>query len=130
MQELLKESFDNEYSLLLKERHIEKNSEIKELGTLARKDTLTTAKHERVRALRRQLGGGTVLLDQLVEVCRCLGKKDPWIRSHLKIMKAYDNAEGAMLQASACDPKLREHGHGRSFACIDGEIYPNLRKLP
>lgn len=130
LQELLREAFDNEYSLLLTDRHIEKNSNIKELGTLARKDTLTTAEHERLTALRRQLGGQTVLLDQLVQVCRCLGKKDPWIRSWLKIMKAYDDAEGAMLQASACDPKLREHGHGRSFACIDGRIYPNLRKLP
>jgi len=130
MQELLKESFDNEYSPLLQDRYIQKNSDIKKLGTLARKGILTTAELERVTALRRQLGGETVLLDQLVEVCCCLGKKDPWIRSHLKIMKAYDDAEGAMLQASACDPKLREHGHGQSFACIDGKIYPNLRKLP
>jgi polyhydroxyalkanoate synthesis regulator phasin len=130
MEELLKESFDNEYSLLLQDRYIQKNSDIKKLGTLARKGILTTAELERVTALRRQLGGETVLLDQLVEVCCCLGKKDPWIRSHLKIMKAYDDAQGAMLQASACDPKLREHGHGQSFACIDGKIYPNLRKLP
>lgn len=134
LQELLQEAFDNEYSLLIKKRHIHKSSDVRKLATLCRKKMregeLAAEVEQTLTDLCKQLGGELVWHHRLAQICHYLAKEDTWIGLWLKIIKAHQDVEAAMLQASACDPKLREHGHGRSFACIDGKIYSNLRKLP
>jgi hypothetical protein len=87
-------------------------------------------KLERLDALQQQSGGASTWLERLAQVCVSLGKKDPFIRSWLKIINAHEDALARMVQEATCDPELREQGYGRSLACIDGKIYDNLRKLP